>query len=64
MRFDPFHCTVEPLTKLLPFTVRVKADPPAVADEGLIPVVAGTGLLIPDWVHPDQFVRSPTFAVL
>jgi hypothetical protein len=30
---------------LLPFTVRVKAGPPAVADEGLRLVVVGTGLL-------------------
>ena len=30
--------------KLVPFTVRVKADPPAVADEGLKLVVVGTGL--------------------
>ena len=44
VRLDPFHCTTEPLMKLLPLTVRVKAEPPAVADEGLMLVVAGTGL--------------------
>ena len=31
--------------KLLPFTVKVKADPPAVVEVGLILVVAGVGLL-------------------
>ncbi len=31
--------------KLLPFTVRVKAGPPAVDDAGLMLVVDGTGLL-------------------
>jgi len=33
------------LTKLLPLTVSVKAEPPGAADEGLRLVVAGTGLL-------------------
>ena len=45
VRLDPFHCTTEPLMKLLPLTVRVKAEPPAVAEVGLMLVVAGTGLL-------------------
>jgi hypothetical protein len=45
VRPAPFHCTTEPLIKLLPLTVRVKAAPPAEADAGLRPVVAGTGLL-------------------
>jgi hypothetical protein len=31
--------------KLLPVTVSVKADPPAVAEDGLNDVAAGTGLL-------------------
>ena len=31
--------------KLVPFTVKVKADPPAVALTGLMVVVVGTGLL-------------------
>ncbi len=46
VRFDPFHRTTEPATKLLPLTVSVKAGPPAVAEEGLRLVVVGTGLLI------------------
>ncbi len=45
VRFAPFQRTTEALTKLLPFTVNVKAAPPAVAEVGLMPVVAGTGLL-------------------
>jgi hypothetical protein len=43
VRADPFHFTMEVLTKLLPFTVRVKAAPPAVADAGLRLVIVGTG---------------------
>ena len=46
-RFDPFQRTVDaPLTKPVPLTVRVKADPPAVADEGLKLMMVGRGLLI------------------
>ena len=44
VRSEPFHLTTEPETKLVPFTVRVKALPPAVAEEGLMLVVVGTGL--------------------
>ena len=36
---------MEPLTKLLPLTVSVKDEPPAVAEVGLMLIVAGTGLL-------------------
>jgi hypothetical protein len=32
---DPFHCTVAPDTKPEPFTVRVNAAPPVVAELGL-----------------------------
>jgi hypothetical protein len=46
VRSAPFHLTTEPETKFVPLTVRVKADPPAVADEGLRLVVVGTGLLV------------------
>ena len=46
VRFDPFHWTVEVLTKLVPYTVSVNAAPPAFAELGLRLVVAGTGLLI------------------
>ena len=42
----PFHLTVEPDTKLVPFTVSVNCPPPAVAHVGLIELVVGPGLLI------------------
>ena len=44
-RLDPFHCTVDPLMKLLPLTVRVNAAPPAVVEDGLRNVMAGAGLM-------------------
>ena len=40
----PFHLTVAPLRKLLPFTVSLNAEPPAVALLGLIEEIVG-GLL-------------------
>jgi hypothetical protein len=45
-RFDPFHLTIESLTKFEPLTERVKAGPPASAELGLREVTPGTGLLI------------------
>jgi len=44
----PPKFTVEVFTKLVPFTVRVNAGPPAVALVGESVVIVGTGLL--DWV--------------
>jgi hypothetical protein len=46
VRADPFQFTTEPETKFEPFTVRVKAGPPAVALLGEIELIAGTGLLM------------------
>jgi hypothetical protein len=46
VRSEPFHLTTDPEMKLVPLTVNVKADPPAVAEEGLRFVVVGKGLLI------------------
>jgi len=43
VRAAPSHCTVAPETKLLPFTVRVNAAPPATAVAGLSEETAGTG---------------------
>ncbi len=43
VRSDPFHRTVEPETKLEPLTVRAKSGLPAIAEFGLIPMIAGTG---------------------
>ena len=45
VRFEPFHRTTELPMKFVPLTVSVKADPPAVAEVGLSPVMVGTGLL-------------------
>ena len=44
VRFVPFHLTTDPEMKLVPLTVNVNAEPPAVADEGLRLVVVGRGL--------------------
>ena len=38
----PFQFTVEPETKLVPFTVNVNCGPPAVAQVGLSEVIVGT----------------------
>ena len=46
VRLEPFHCTADPLTKLVPLTVSVMAKPPAVANEGLKLVIVGNGLFI------------------
>jgi len=43
VRADPFQLTTELLMKPLPFTVRVKAAPPAVAVDGEIEVMLGKG---------------------
>ena len=61
-RFDPFQRTVDtPLTKLVPFTVRVKADPPAVADAGFKLVMFGRRLLM---VNVSVFEMPPPGALL
>ncbi len=39
----PFHCTIAPARKLVPFTVRVNAAPPAITEVGLKLVMAGVG---------------------
>lgn len=44
IRLLPFHWTVELEMKLLPFTVRVKAAPPALTDVGESEEIDGTGL--------------------
>ena len=43
VRLLPFQLTTDPDTKLEPLTVRVKADPPAVALVGEIVLMAGVG---------------------
>jgi len=44
VRLDPFQFTTDPLINPLPFTVRVKAAVPAVAETGDREVIDGTGL--------------------
>ena len=46
VRFDPFQCTTDPFTKLVPVTVRVNAGLPAVVEAGLMLVRVGAGLLM------------------
>jgi len=42
----PFQFTVEPETKLLPFTVNVNCGPPAAAQAGLSELIVGTALIV------------------
>jgi hypothetical protein len=44
VRLDPFHCTTEVGSKFAPVTVRVKAEPPAVAKLGFRLEMAAFGL--------------------
>jgi len=44
-RLDPFHCTVKPEAKLVPFTVRVNGAPPLTAVVGDMELRVGTGVL-------------------
>jgi hypothetical protein len=41
-----FHLTVEPDTKLVPFTVSVNCGPPAVAQVGLSELMVGAALIV------------------
>ena len=59
LRSAPFQRTTEPFTKLVPVTVSVKAEPPAVADDGLTLAIVGTGLLMVKGMAPD--VTPPGF---
>jgi hypothetical protein len=64
VRGDPFQCTFEPETKLEPFTVRVKAGPPAVALLGEIELIAGTGLLTVNVFEADVPPPGPRFVTV
>ncbi len=45
-RLRPFQVTIESEINFEPVTARVKPSPPALAELGLSPLTAGTGLLI------------------
>ena len=53
VRSTPFHRTLDPETKLVPVTVRVKAGPPATADAGESVEMAGVGLLTVKVLAPE-----------
>jgi hypothetical protein len=42
----PLHLTVDPETKLVPFTVSVNCPPPTVAQVGLSELIVGTALIV------------------
>src|SRR5207247_1012075 len=52
-RAPPFQRTTDPLTKFVPFTVRVKAAAPAVALPGVSEPIVGTGLSMVNVSAPD-----------
>jgi hypothetical protein len=56
LRFDPFHCTVEPAINPVPFTVSVKAAPPANEEVGEREEFVGAGL--PVVQYPPQAARN------
>src|SRR6185503_1078086 len=51
---DPFHCTVLPLSKVVPFTVKVKPVAPAVRELGTRLVIPG-GEIIVNTDGPDTY---------
>jgi hypothetical protein len=58
----PFQFTTAPLRKLVPFTVSVKASPPAGVEAGLRLVIAGVGMVMEKLVAVD--VLPPEFATV
>ena len=68
VRFEPFHFTEAPETKLEPLTVSVKPEPPAVPLVGESELIDGRGLLIvkvdpPDVPPPGVGLKTVTVAV-
>jgi hypothetical protein len=59
---EPFQLTTAPLMKFVPFTVSVKADPPAVAEVGLRLVIVGVGTVI--LKADDDDALPPAFATV
>src|SRR5207237_45177 len=59
VRVAPFQRTLEPVTKLLPFRVRVKAAPPTLALEGESDVSDGAGVVIVNVWAPEVPPSTP-----
>src|SRR5438309_1013735 len=59
VRVAPFQRTLEPVTKLLPFRVRVKAAPPTLALEGESDVSDGAGAVIVNVWAPEVPPSTP-----
>jgi hypothetical protein len=59
-RAEPFHCTVAPERKPVPFTVSVKAAPPWVVVFGLRLVITGPGEVIVNGKGIDWLVSGLT----
>jgi len=55
----PFHMTVAPFAKPLPFTVRVKLPPPAVTDAGLRLLMVADGVGMMENVPGAEVLVSP-----
>jgi hypothetical protein len=58
----PFHCTTAPLRKFVPFTVSVKAGPPAPVAAGLRLVMVGVGTVMEKLVAVDAL--PPVFVTV
>jgi hypothetical protein len=58
VRLDPFQFTVEPETKPVPFTVSANAAPSAGVEDGLRPVVVGTGLFVTGFISKASHASS------
>ena len=70
VRATPFQFTTEPLTKPVPLTARLNADPPAVALDGERLLLVGTGLealtlktTAADVPPPGAVLKTVTWAV-
>jgi hypothetical protein len=63
-RPEPLHCTVEFEMKLVPFTVKVKAAPPAVTDDGESEPMDGSGLDGGAELDPDDPPPQPNTPIM
>lgn len=60
----PFQFTIDPLMKLVPVTVSVNAGSPAVALEGEIAEMEGTGFIVPPPFTVDVFLQDRPMATV